>query len=35
MPAKDEEDAGETGLVVIAKIIAAQKRGDEEEGEEE
>ncbi|KAK0720913.1 hypothetical protein B0H67DRAFT_644110 [Lasiosphaeris hirsuta] len=32
---KDEEDAGETGLVVIAKIIAAQKRGDEEEDEEE
>jgi hypothetical protein len=32
---KDEEDTGVTGLVAIAKIIAAQKRGDEEEEEEE
>lgn len=32
-PQRDEDD-GETGLIAIAKIIAAQRRGDEEEEEE-
>lgn len=34
-PQRDEDSDRETGLIAIAKIIAAQRRGDEEEDEEE
>ena len=35
MSKEKEEEAGQVGLVAIAKIIAVQKRGDEELEEED